>query len=83
MSGWMLAVLALMPAFAIATIAAFRGGTGARFVATQLVASITIPILVLMTFAFDQSALIDLALTVALLSLPATLLLATFLERWL
>jgi multisubunit Na+/H+ antiporter MnhF subunit len=36
-----------------------------------------------MTFAFDQPALIDLALALALLSLPGTLLLSLFLERWL
>ena len=36
-----------------------------------------------MTFAFDQSSFIDLALTLALLTLPGTLVMALFLERWL
>jgi multicomponent Na+:H+ antiporter subunit F len=83
MTVWMLAVLALAPPFAVAVAAAFRGDTAARFVAVQLATGIGVPILVLMTFAFDQSALIDIALTLALMSLPGTLLLALFLERWL
>jgi multicomponent Na+:H+ antiporter subunit F len=83
MTGWMLALLALLPPFAIAVAATFRGGIGARFAAVQLATGIAVPMLVLMTFAFDQSALIDVALALALLSLPGTLLLALFVERWL
>ncbi len=83
MTPWMLALLALAPPFAVAVLSAFHGGAGSRFVAAQLATAIAIPALVLMTFAFDQSALIDLALSLCLLSLPGTLLLARFLERWL
>ena len=83
MSAWMVALLSLVPAFAIAAGSAFRGNRAARFVAVQLATSIAIPLLTLMTFAFDQPALIDLALALTLLSLPSTLLLAMFLERWL
>jgi multisubunit Na+/H+ antiporter MnhF subunit len=79
----MLAILALLPVFALAVAAALRGRLGERFVAVQLASGLSIPMLVLMTFAFDQSALIDLALALALLSLPGTLLLAMFMERWL
>jgi multisubunit Na+/H+ antiporter MnhF subunit len=79
----MLAILALLPVFALAVAAALRGRLGERFVAVQLASGLAIPMLVLMTFAFDQSALIDLALALALLSLPAALLLAMFMERWL
>jgi multisubunit Na+/H+ antiporter MnhF subunit len=79
----MLALLALLPAFAIPVATALRGEIGGRFVSMQLATALAIPLLVLMTFAFDQSALIDLALALALLSLPGTLLLAMFLERWL
>jgi len=82
-SVWMLAILALLPVFALAVAAALRGRLGERFVAVQLASGLSIPMLVLMTFAFDQSALIDLALALALLSLPGTLLLAMFMERWL
>lgn len=83
MNMWLLAVLALLPAFAIAVISGLRGGVEHRFVGVQLAVSITIPMLALMTFAFDASALIDLALTLSALSLPGTLLVALFLERWL
>ncbi len=83
MNAWMLALAALLPAFLVPVLAAFRGDTRGRLVALQLGTAVTVPMLVLMTFAFDQPALIDLALALALLSLPATLLLALFLERWL
>ncbi len=79
----MAALLALLPAFALPVATALRGDMGRRFVAVQLAVALAVPMLVLMTFAFDQSALIDLALALALLSLPGTLLVAVFLERWL
>ena len=40
-------------------------------------------LLALVTFVFDQSSFIDIALCLALLTLPGTLVLALFLERWL
>ena len=83
MTPWMLATLALMPPFAIAATAAARGGTAGRLVAVQLATSVAILVLALMTFAFDQGSFIDLALTLALLTLPGTLVIAFFLERWL
>ena len=36
-----------------------------------------------MDYAFDQPAAIDIALSLALLSLPGTLVFAVFQERWL
>lgn len=83
MTPWMLAVLALLPALAVPVAAACRGGTAGRLVAVQLATSIATMILVLMTFAFDQSAFVDLPLALALLALPGTLVMALFLERWL
>ena len=83
MTPWMLAVIALIPALAVPSIAAGRGGTSGRLVALQLATAITTIILALMTFAFDQSAFADLPLTLALLGLPGTLVIALFLERWL
>ncbi len=82
MTIWMLAVLALLPPLAIPVAIACRGGTSQRLVAVQLTTAITTMILALMTFAFDQSSFIDLALCLALLALPGTLLMALFLERW-
>ena len=83
MSLWTLAVLGLLPAFALAALQACRGEAASRLVAAQLATAIATPILALMTFAFDQSAFIDLALCLALLAIPGTLLMALFLERWL
>jgi multisubunit Na+/H+ antiporter MnhF subunit len=79
---WMAAILALLPPLAIPIVIACRGQTSSRLVAVQLASSITAQILVLMTFAFDQSAFLDLPLTLALLTLPGTLIMAFFLERW-
>ena len=83
MTIWMLAVLALLPALAVPVIHACRSDTASRLVAVQLATGVTTLILALMTFAFDQSSFIDLALCLALLTLPGTLLMALFLERWL
>ncbi|MDD2861089.1 MAG: monovalent cation/H+ antiporter complex subunit F [Acidiphilium sp.] len=82
MTCWMVAVLALLPALAIPVLAACRGGTRTRLVAVQLANAVATPTLVLMTFAFDQSSFVELALSLALLSLPGTLIMALFLERW-
>ncbi len=83
MSIWLLAVLALLPPLALPVLVAGRGGTATRLVALQLTTSVVTMLLALMTFAFDQSSFIDLALCLALLGLPGTLLMALFLERWL
>ena len=83
MNPWMAAAIALMPPFALALLAASRGRIAARLIGVQLATSFAMIQLVLMSFAFDQSAFIDLPLTLALLTLPGTLLMAMFLERWL
>ena len=83
MSLWLLAVLCLLPPFAMAAVGAARGEAASRLVGVQLVTAIASPILALMTFAFDQSAFIDLALCLSLLTVPGTLLMALFMGRWL
>ncbi len=83
MSVWTIAILAWLPAFALAVVAACRGAAASRLAAYQLALSLASPILIAMTFAFDQSSFIDLPLSVALLSLPGSMILAMFLERWL
>ncbi|MHB1303929.1 MAG: monovalent cation/H+ antiporter complex subunit F [Acidiphilium sp.] len=83
MTPWMLATIALLPPLAVPLILACRGALANRLIAVQLAAAVTVQILVLMTFAFDQSAFVDLPLTLALLALPGTLAMALFLERWL
>lgn len=83
MSAWLLACLSLVPALAVPTLAACRGDVARRLAALQLATAIAVLLLVAMTFAFDQSSFVDLALTLALLSLPGTVALALFMERWL
>ncbi len=82
-SVWLLAVIALVPPFAVAVGAGFVGSVADRLVAVEFVASLAVLVMVLMSFAFDQPSLIDLPLTIAFLSLPGTLVFAHFLERWL
>lgn len=83
MTVWMLATIGLVPPAAAAMASALRGTVGNRLVAVQLATALSTVLLALMTFAFDQSSFIDLALTLSLLTLPGTLLITLFLERWL
>lgn len=83
MNAWLAAVIALIPPLVLPIWIALSGRTVERLVAVQLAASVTALVLVLMSFAFDQSSFIDLPLTLAVLTLPGTLAFALFLERWL
>jgi hypothetical protein len=60
-----------------------RGQISQRLAGAQIAAAVTTVLLAAMTFALDQSSGVDLALTAGLLALPAGLLFALFLERWL
>lgn len=82
-SPWLAAVIALLPPLAVAFWVGLRAGTADRLVALELAAALSVLILVLMSFAFDQPSFIDVPLTIAFLSLPGTLVFAHFLERWL
>ena len=83
MSPWLAALIALLPPLAVALWVGLRAGTADRLVALELAATLTVLIMVLMSFAFDQPSFIDLPLTISFLSLPGTLVFAHFLERWL
>ena len=83
MTSWMIATLAMLPALAIPIVVACRGSLPNRLAAVQLAATLASMVLVLMTFTFDQSSFIDLPLCLVLLSLPGTLAIALFVERWL
>ena len=80
---WFVAALALLPPFALAAVAATRRALADRLVAVQLATSLAVLLLIALSFALDQPASIDLALTLGLLTLPGTLLFAVFQERWL
>ena len=83
MTPWLIAVIAIMPPFAWVALMCARGPIGRRLAAVQLAGSIGVLAMAAMTFAFGQASSIDLALTLAFLTLPATLLFAMFAERWL
>ena len=83
MTAWLLATLAMAPPLALIAVMCLRGPIGRRLAAVQLASSIGVLALVSMTFAFGQASSIALALTLGLLTLPVTLLFATFVERWL
>lgn len=80
---WLVASIAMTPALAIPAIRAMRGSIGGRLIAVELASVITALSLVCLSLAFAQPSFVDLAVTLALLSLPGTLVLTTFLERWL
>ena len=83
MSVWLLAILFLLPALAVPVYVAARGNADNRLAAVQFAGALSVLILALMTFAFDQSSSIDLALSSVLLSIPGAYLYAVFMERWL
>jgi multicomponent Na+:H+ antiporter subunit F len=82
-SGWTLAALALLPPFLAAVVAAGWLNVAQRLIAVQFATSVSVLLLIALSFAFAQPSSIDLALSLALLTLPGTLLLALLLERWL
>jgi multicomponent Na+:H+ antiporter subunit F len=81
-TGWLIASVALLPPLLIAIIACGRQAIGPRLIAVQLATSLTVLLLITMSFAFDQASSIDLSLMLVLLTLPGTLVLALFVERW-
>jgi multicomponent Na+:H+ antiporter subunit F len=78
-----MACLALALPLGVPVIAACRRLPAMRFVALQVLVALATVILVLLSFALNQSSFVDLPLALALLSLPGSLLMALFLERWL
>lgn len=83
MTIWLAATIALVPPLAATALMCARGSLAERFAAVQLAGSIAVLLFIMMSFAFDQASSIDLALTLAILTMPATLLYAVFVERWL
>ena len=83
MSAWLLAALAMLPALASTLWVVARHSTSSRLIGMQLASGLVGLIIILFSFASDQPTLVDLALSLAVLSLPGSLLFAHFLERWL
>lgn len=83
MNPWWLASLALAFPLIVPVAVAGNGNSVGRFIAMQLLSSLMTIILILLSFALNQSSFIDLPLALALLGLPGVLVMAMFLERWL
>jgi multisubunit Na+/H+ antiporter MnhF subunit len=82
MTVWQLAATGILLAYVPCGIATFRGALADRLVALEMAGLLTVLELVLLAEAFNISYLYDLALTLAILSLGATMVFARFLERW-
>jgi multicomponent Na+:H+ antiporter subunit F len=80
---WLIASIALLPPLSVAIVCCGVGAIHLRLIAVELATSLAVVFLIMLSFAFDQASSIDLALSLALLTLPGTLILALFQERWL
>ena len=83
MNAWTLAAIGLLPPLVAAVVAAGRGGASSRLVALEFSVSLAVFEFVVLDVVFAQPSAFGLALTLALLGLPGTLVLVLFRERWL
>ncbi|HWG46819.1 MAG TPA: monovalent cation/H+ antiporter complex subunit F [Gemmataceae bacterium] len=83
MNPWLAGTGVLLAALIPCGIVAVRAKAMDRLVAVELAGTITTLILVALAQALGRPAVFDLALALALLSVPAALVFAHFLERWL
>lgn len=83
MNHFMLAAVALLACYVPCGFVASRHRTMDRLAALQVAVVIAVLEIMIMSEAFSQPSFIDLALAMALLSFPATLVFAYLMERWL
>jgi multisubunit Na+/H+ antiporter MnhF subunit len=83
MNPWLWATLGLIPALLAGLWRSGRDALPRRLVALELATSSSIATLLTLSFAFDQPSSTDLALTLAFLCLPGSLVFVLFTERWL
>jgi multicomponent Na+:H+ antiporter subunit F len=79
---WLWTAIALIAAMFVPIVMACRGRMAERLVAVQMATTLATIALIIMSFAFDAPALMDLPLSLILLGIPGTLLFAVALERW-
>ncbi len=80
---WLVAAVATIVALVGPVFGALRGDLAHRIAAVQMASVVAAWALVELSLAFGQPSFLDLALTLGLLSLPGTLVMTLFLERWL
>jgi multicomponent Na+:H+ antiporter subunit F len=80
---WYLTAGALLVLLLIATVTAVRGDTMDRLVTLKLVGVIVPLVVIALAVATGQSALLEVAAVLVVLSFVGSLAYARFLERWL
>lgn len=83
MSIWLMATGVLLLALLPCAIVAFRSEVVDRLIAVELAGTITALLILTLAQGLGRSSIFDLALALAALSVPGTLVYAHFLERWL
>jgi multicomponent Na+:H+ antiporter subunit F len=80
---WTVAAAALMIGLVPCAIACIRSNFPGSLVAYELASTLTVMCIVALGEAFGRAPWFDLAIAMALLSLPGGLVFAVFLDRWL
>ncbi len=80
---WLITAVVLTLSFIPCGIVIVRERVLDRIVALQMAGILSVFIIMLLAESFRQPSFMDLALTLAILSLPAGLVFAFFFERWL
>jgi len=83
MNLWLLTATAMLAAMTPCGIACLRGTVEDRLAALELLTTLTILQLIILTEAFHRTIYIDLPLTLAFLSFGGGLVFARFIQRWL
>lgn len=83
MNVWLIATGVLLLALLPCAVVAFRAEVMDRLIALELAGTIATLLIVTLAQGLGRPSIFDLALAVALLSVPGTLVYAYFLERWL
>ncbi len=83
MNAWLIAAGVLALGLVPCLLVSFRGRTMDRLAALELAGTVAVLLVVLLAEGLQRPSLYDLALALALLSFPAGLVFACFLERWL
>lgn len=79
MNAWWLGCLVLLASFAACGVAALRGNLSTRLVSMQMAGTLTTAMLLVLAQALRRPSLFDLALVMALLTLPAALVFVRYL----
>lgn len=82
MNLWLVGALGCLVAFVPVLYVVLRSNISERLVALQFSTPVVVFVLLLLAVGINQPSFTDLALTLAVLSLPAGLLFAHFTEKW-